>query len=87
MVGVSLAPLLNVYYLIGVDGISLWLIILSAFLVPFCILVSWQSIDYRIKEFYLLLFLIEFLLFNVFAVLDIFWFYAFLKVYYFLCLY
>jgi len=65
--------------LVGIDGVSLWLVILSAFLMPYCILVSWQSIDHRIKEFYILLLIIEFLLFNVFSVLDIFWFYTFFE--------
>ena len=58
--------LLNIYYSIGIDGISIFFIILTTFLIPFCILISWDSIKYRVKEFLLMLILTEFLLINVF---------------------
>lgn len=70
---------LNVYYSIGIDGISIFFIILTTFLIPFCILISWNSIKYRIKEFLLMLILTEFLLINVFSVLDLFFFYFFFE--------
>ena len=41
----------NFFYHIGVDGISLFMILLSTFLTPFCILASWISIKERIKEY------------------------------------
>ncbi len=42
----------NIHYHVAVDGLSLWLVILSTFLTPICILVSWQSIQTRVKEFF-----------------------------------
>ena len=59
----------------GVDGISIFFIILTALLIPICILISWNSIKYLIKEFLLCLFLIEILLIGVFTVLDLIGFY------------
>jgi len=70
---------LNLNFVYGLDGISLFFIILTAFLIPICILSSWEAIKYRFKEFVLFLFLIEFLLFNVFSVLDLFLFYIFFE--------
>ena len=49
----------NFYYHIGVDGISLFMILLSTFLTPLCILVSWKSIIKRIKEYMLAFLLLE----------------------------
>jgi len=66
---------LNLYYSIGVDGFSIWFIILSTFLIPLCILVSWENIKFRLKEFLLLLFLLEFLLIQVFVITDLILFY------------
>lgn len=72
-------PVFNLSYHIGLDGISLFLFILTAFLIPVCILVSWNSIKYKARDFFILLFFIEFLLFNVFSVLDLFFFYLFFE--------
>jgi len=69
----------NIYYSLGIDGISIFFIILTAFLIPICILISWNSITYRIKEYILMLLLTELLLINVFAVLDLFFFYVFFE--------
>lgn len=69
----------NVYYSIGVDGISIFFIILTAFLTPICILIGWNSIKYKTKEYMIMLLLTELLLINVFAVLDLFFFMYFLK--------
>lgn len=69
----------NIKYSLGIDGISLFFIILSTFLIPLCILVSWTSINYRLKEYLILFFIIEFLLINVFSVLDILLFYIFFE--------
>jgi proton-translocating NADH-quinone oxidoreductase chain M len=70
---------LNINYIVGIDGISIFFILLTTFLIVICILVSWESIQYRVREFLLLLFLIEFLLINVFLVLDLFLFYIFFE--------
>ena len=69
----------NIQYAVGVDGLSLFFVILCTFLIPFCILISWTSIIYRLKEYFLLFFFIEWLLINVFCVLDIFLFYIFFE--------
>lgn len=69
----------NIYYSLGVDGISIFFIILTAFLTPICILISWKSIIYKIKEYLIILLITELLLINVFAVLDLFFFYIFFE--------
>jgi NADH-quinone oxidoreductase subunit M len=69
----------NVSYFIGLDAISLYFIILSTALIPVCILASWETIKYRMKEFLLLLVFTEFCLVNVFSVLDLFLFYVFFE--------
>src|SRR5204862_7955816 len=65
---------------ISVNGISLWLILLSTFLTPICVLISWRSIQNRVKEFFAFLLLLEFGLIGVFAALDLFLFYAFWEI-------
>lgn len=75
----SSIKIFNSTYLLGVDGISLVFIGLTALLVPICLLASLVNVKYRFKEYIILLFLIEFLLFNVFLVLDVFLFYIFFE--------
>lgn len=70
---------LNIFYSLGLDGFSLFFIILTTFLIPVCFLISWVSISYRIKEFCFCLLLTEFFLINVFSVLDFFFFYVFFE--------
>ena len=70
----------QIHYHVGVDGISLWLIILSTFLTPICVMLSWRSVKDRVKEFYALLLLLEFGLVGVFAAYDLFLFYVFWEV-------
>ena len=48
-----------IHYHLGVDGISLFLVILTTFLTPLSILASWQSINHRVKEFFVMLLLLE----------------------------
>src|SRR3954464_3026950 len=67
----------NIHYHLGVDGISVWLVILTTFLVPLSILVSWHSVSHRVKEFYVLLLLLETAMIGVFLALDMFLFYVF----------
>src|SRR5262252_6153357 len=64
-------------YHMGVDGISLWLVLLTAFLVPLSVLVSWKSIHDRVKEFFVLLLVLETAMIGVFLALDMFLFYVF----------
>jgi NADH-quinone oxidoreductase subunit M len=67
----------NIHYHVGIDGISMWLIILTTFLVPLSILISWKSIHDRVKEFFILLLVLETALIGVFLSLDLFLFYFF----------
>jgi NADH-quinone oxidoreductase subunit M len=74
---VTWIPSPNIHYHVMLDGISLWLVLLSTLLTPIAILVSWRYIDKRIKEFYALLLLLEFGLMGVFVSMDLFLFYVF----------
>ena len=61
--------------LFAVDGISLFFLILTALLTPICVLISWNSIKFLIKEFLLCLLVIEILLMGVFTIIDLVGFY------------
>jgi NADH-quinone oxidoreductase subunit M len=67
----------NIHYHMGVDGISVWLVVLTTFLTPLCVLISWTSIQSRVKEFFILLLILETALIGVFTSLDLFLFYFF----------
>ena len=71
--------LFNSYYVIGLDGISLFFIILTTFLTMICILVSWNSIVDYLKEYLVCFLVLEFLLIQVFCVLDILLFYVYFE--------
>ena len=66
-----------IHYHVGVDGISVFLVLLSTFLTPISVLASWQSIQHRVKEFFVMLFLIEVGVVGVFLSLDLFLFFLF----------
>ena len=72
------APPIN--YHLGVDGISLFLVILTTFLTPICVLASWKGIHNRIKEFHVMLLLLEVGVVGVFLSLDMFVFFLFWEV-------
>ena len=61
----------------GVDGFSVWLVVLTTFLTPLCVLISWKSIHDRVKEFFIILLILETALIGVFTALDLFLFYFF----------
>ena len=67
----------NIHYHMGIDGISVWLVVLTTFLTPLCVLISWHSIHERVKEFFILLLILETALIGVFTALDLFLFYFF----------
>ncbi len=67
-------------YHIALDGLSLWLVILTTLLTPIAIAVSWNYIDHRVKEFYAFLLLLEFGLIGVFISMDLFLFYVFWEI-------
>src|SRR5271166_4701229 len=67
----------NIHYHMGVDGISLWLVVLTTFLTPLCVLISWKSVQGQVKEFFILLLILETAMIGVFVALDLFLFYFF----------
>jgi NADH-quinone oxidoreductase subunit M len=67
-------------YHLGVDGISLFLVILTTFLTPICVLASWHGVHHRIKEFHVMLLLLEVGVVGVFLSLDLFLFFLFWEV-------
>ncbi|WP_310619774.1 NADH-quinone oxidoreductase subunit M [Flexibacterium corallicola] len=66
-------------YHMGVDGISMLFVILTTFLMPFCILASWKSIDTRVKEYMIAFLVLETLMVGVFCALDLVLFYVFFE--------
>jgi NADH-quinone oxidoreductase subunit M len=73
-----IAPL-GVRFHLGVDGISLWLVALTALLMPTAVLCSWTSISHRIKEHYALMLVLETGMLGVFLAMDFFVFYLFFE--------
>jgi proton-translocating NADH-quinone oxidoreductase chain M len=69
----------NINVSIGLDGISLFFIILTTFLIPLCLLTSYNSIKKNIKEYYISFLFLEFFLLIIFSILDIFFFYIFFE--------
>lgn len=66
-----------IHYHLGVDGISLFLVLLTTFLTPLAILCSWQSIHENVKGFFVSLLVIETAMIGVFLALDLFLFFVF----------
>jgi proton-translocating NADH-quinone oxidoreductase chain M len=70
---------LNMQWYIGIDGISLFFIILTTFLVPVCLLISWSSITHLVKEFLVAFLFLETFMIAVFCMLDLILFYVFFE--------
>src|SRR5690349_11192105 len=70
-------PAPPIHYHLGVDGISMFLVILTTFLTPISVLASWNSIQHRVKEFFLMLLMLEVGVVGVFLSLDMFLFFLF----------
>jgi NADH-quinone oxidoreductase subunit M len=70
----------DIHFAISANGVSLWLVLLSTFLTPICVLISWNSIQDRAKEFYAFLILLEFGLVGVFLAQDLFLFFVFWEI-------
>jgi NADH-quinone oxidoreductase subunit M len=68
-------PTFNIQYAVGVDGISLFLVLLTTLLCPFCVLCSWQSITTRVRSFMAMILLVEGAMIVVFTALDLFLFF------------
>ncbi|MGK9231340.1 NADH-quinone oxidoreductase subunit M [Inquilinus limosus] len=72
-------PDLNIAYHMGVDGISVLFVVLSAFLMPICILASWESIHSRVKEYMVSFLILETMMIGMFCALDYVLFYVFFE--------
>jgi NADH-quinone oxidoreductase subunit M len=70
-------PAFGIDYHLGVDGISLLLVVLTSFLTPIALLSSWGSIDRKVKEFSVFMLVLEAAMIGVFVSLDLFLFYVF----------
>ncbi len=70
-------PAFGIHYFVGVDGISLFLVVLTGFLTPLALLSSWESVRDRVKAFSMLLLALESAMLGVFVSLDLFLFYVF----------
>jgi NADH-quinone oxidoreductase subunit M len=70
-------PAFGIQYLVGVDGISLLLVVLTAFLTPLAILSGWESVHRRVRAFCMFLLLLESAIIGVFVSIDLFLFYVF----------
>jgi NADH-quinone oxidoreductase subunit M len=73
-------PSLGVEYFIGIDGLSVLLILLTTFLTPLCVLISWNEIKKKARQFFALLLILETGILGVFVSLDLFLFYLFWEV-------
>ena len=67
----------NINYAVGVDGISVLLILLTTLITPMCILCSWQTIQSRVKEYMIVILVLETAMVGVFCALDFVLFYVF----------
>ena len=72
-------PGLDLAYHVGIDGISLFFVLLSTLLTVVCILASWESIHERVKEYMVAFLMLETLMVGMFAALDIVLFYVFFE--------
>ncbi len=70
-------PAFNIEYYLGIDGLGLMLIVLTAFLTPIALLTSWLSIEKKVKEFSIFMLILEAAMIGVFCALDLFLFYVF----------
>jgi NADH-quinone oxidoreductase subunit M len=70
-------PAFGISYFVGVDGISLLLLVLTGFLTPLALLASWQSVHRKTKAFCIVVLLLESAMMGVFVSLDLFLFYVF----------
>lgn len=72
-------PYSNINVSIGIDGISLFFVELTTFLIPICLLASWDSVKISVKEYNIAFLLMSSMLIAVFTVLDLLFFYIFFE--------
>lgn len=76
---VAWLPAFNINYHMGVDGISMFFVILSTFLTPLCILSAWEAIKKRMREYMIAFLILETLMIGMFCALDYVLFYIFFE--------
>jgi len=69
----------GLHYRMGVDGISVLFVLLTAFLMPLCIAASWRSVEHRVTEYMVAFLALEALVIGVFCALDLILFYIFFE--------
>jgi NADH-quinone oxidoreductase subunit M len=69
----------SIGYRVGVDGISVLFVVLSALLMPICVLSSWDSVGTRVREYMIVFLILETLMIGVFVTLDLAMFYVFFE--------
>jgi NADH-quinone oxidoreductase subunit M len=74
---VAWIPALNVYYAVGIDGLSVLMLFLAAFIGWICVLASWTQIKEKVKEFMILLLIMETAMLGVFCSMDVILFFIF----------
>ena len=72
-------PILNLNFPLGVDGISLFFLLLTTLLIPLCLLTSWDTVKTDTKKYLILFLVMEFFLIGVFCILDLLLFYIFFE--------
>lgn len=72
-------PILNLNFALGIDGISLFFLLLTTLLIPICLLTGWETIKMDIKKYLISFLVMEFFLIGVFCVLDLLLFYIFFE--------
>ena len=72
-------PAFNINFSIGIDGISIFFILLTTLLIPLCLLASWSSVNFQVKKYLICFLVMEFFLIGVFCVLDLLLFYIFFE--------
>ncbi|MBA2494940.1 MAG: NADH-quinone oxidoreductase subunit M [Acidobacteria bacterium] len=70
---------INTNYHVGVDGLSIWLVVLTTFIMPIAIVSTWQAVERRATAFYVFLLLLESAMIGVFVSLDLLVFYLFFE--------
>ena len=72
-------PSIGISYKMGVDGISIWFVLLSTLLTPLCILASWNAIKTRVREYMIAFLILETMMVGMFCALDMMLFYFFFE--------
>ncbi|MDQ3129715.1 MAG: Fe-S-binding domain-containing protein, partial [Acidobacteriota bacterium] len=70
---------INTNYHVGVDGLSVWLVLLTTFIMPIAVISTWRAVEKRAAAFYIFLLLLESAMIGVFASLDLLVFYLFFE--------